>query len=205
MLGQVFFANAQHALNVLGVFGRHGHKLGKSVALLHVLQPRRNVSAAIDLVELVGHQERGYVFAQERQHFGIGLVEHASFDHKQNQVHITYGTQHGFVQRAVERVVVPGLKARRVDKHKLGGTAGMDAGDAVTRGLRLARGNADFLPHQGVHQGGLAHIGLAHNGHQPAALTLLGDSGTGRHAWRGLEQTFEHALQIGAIVDAGND
>ena len=152
LLGQVFFANAQHALNVFGVFGRHRYKFGKLVALLHLLQPRRNVGAAIDLIELIGHQQRGHFFAQQFQHFGIGLVEHAGFDHEQNQIHVTHGAQHGFVQRAVQRIVVPGLKTGRIDKHKLRHALRVHAGDAVARGLGLARGDADFLPDQRIHQ-----------------------------------------------------
>ena len=63
-----------------------------------------------------------------------------------------------------------GLETRRVYKHELGFFLGMDASDAVARGLRLARGNRDLLAHQCIHQRGLAHIGLANDGDQAAAL-----------------------------------
>ena len=42
-----------------------------------------------DLVELVGHQQRGHLFAQQGEYLGVSLVEHASFDHKQHQIDIT--------------------------------------------------------------------------------------------------------------------
>src|SRR6185436_7296977 len=44
---------------------------------------------------------------------------------------------------------------------------------AVARGLRLARGDADLLADQGVEQRGLAHVGLADDGHEAATLCRL--------------------------------
>ena len=41
-----------------GVLGRHRHELGKRVPLLHLLQPGRDVAAAMHVVQLVGHQQR---------------------------------------------------------------------------------------------------------------------------------------------------
>ena len=41
---------------------------------------------------------------------------------------------------------MPGLKARRIHKHVLMVPLGANAHDAVTRGLRLARSDADLLP-----------------------------------------------------------
>ena len=197
LLGQVLLANDQEAFNVFGVFGRHRHKLGEGVTLLHVLQPGRNVGAAGHLVELVGYQQCGNILAptspDEGQHLGVGLVEHARLHHKQNQVYISDRALHGFVERAVQRIVVAGLKARRIDKHKLRGTHGVHAGDAVARGLRLARGDADLLAHQRIEQGGFAHIGLADNGNQAAALAF--NRRAGRRAGRGCQFClFQHAL-----------
>ena len=71
------------------------------------------------------------------------------------------------------------LKTRGVHKHKLRGAFGAHAGNAVAGGLCLARGDADLLAHQGVEQGGFAHIGLADNRHQPAMLPFCGCSGLG--------------------------
>ena len=68
------------------------------MALLHFLQPRRNVCTAMDLIELVGHQKRGNAFTQQLQHLGVGLVEHAGLHHKQDQIDITHGAKHGFVE-----------------------------------------------------------------------------------------------------------
>ena len=121
-------------------------------------------------IELVGNQQSWNAFVQQSQHLGVGLCKTARIDHKQHQVHIADSTHHSFVEGAVQGIGVVGLKAGGVDKNKLRLARGADAGDAVTGGLRFARGDTDFLSHQGIQQGGLAHIGLAHNRHQTAAL-----------------------------------
>ena len=62
-----------------------------------------------------------------------------------------------------------GLKPRRIDEHELRVRVGVDAMDAVARGLRLARGDADLLSDQVVEQRGLAHVGASNNGDESAA------------------------------------
>ena len=92
--------------------------------------------------------------------------EAAGLDHEHDH-HVDIGhraTWHGLVERTVQRIAVPGLEARRVDEDELGRPDRAQAGDAVARGLRLARGDADLLPDQGVEQRGLADVGLADDG-----------------------------------------
>ena len=91
-------------------------------------------------------------------------------DDKQHQVHITYRAQHRFVQRAIQCIGMRGLKTWRIHKNELSMTGVVYAGDAVAGGLRLARGDADFLTHQGIEQRGFTHVGFAHNGHRAAPL-----------------------------------
>ena len=138
LLGQVFFTDAEQALDVFGVVGRHGHELGKVMALLHLAQPGREVAAAVNQVKLVGQQNGRRACRQQGQHLGVGGVELPGLDHKDDQVHVVDGADHGAVERAVQGVAVAGLKARCVHKHKLRGPDRAHAGDAVARGLRLA-------------------------------------------------------------------
>ena len=63
-----------------------------------------------------------------------------------------------------------GLKAWRIDKHELRRADRTHTGDAVPRGLRLAGGNTDFLPHQSIEQGRFADVGFANNRDQATAL-----------------------------------
>ena len=163
--------------------------------VLHGLQPRRDVTTAVDVVQLVGYQQGGDVLAQQGQHTRIGWREAARLNHKQNQIHIGDRTLHGLVQRLIQCVGVQGLETGSVHKHKLRGTARVHAGDAVACGLGLARGDADFLAHQGVEQRGLADIGLADDGYQPAALAFCLCTRL-RQFGRAFEQAFEHAVQI---------
>ena len=51
------------------------------------------------------------------------------------------------------------LESRRINKHKLRGTHRSNTRGTVARSLRLARGNADFLPDQSIKQRRLTDIG----------------------------------------------
>ena len=174
LLGQVFFTDAEQALDVFGVVGRHGHELGKVMAFLHLAQPGRKVAAPVNQVKFVGQQNGRRACRQQGQHLGVGSVELAGLHHEDDQVHVVHSADHGAVERAVQGVAVAGLKTGRIHKYKLRGPDGSHAGDAVARSLGLARGDADFLPHQGVEQGGLANVGLADNRDQAAALAFGG-------------------------------
>ena len=205
LLGQVGLADDQQAIDVLGVLGRHRHELGKVVALLHVTQPGRQFAAPMHLIELVGQQQRRHALGQQGQHLGIGQVELTGFHHHDNEIDIADSAHHGLVERAVQRVGVAGLKAWRVDKHILSRAERAHARDTVARGLRLARGDADFLAHQGIEQRRFAHVGLAHNGDQAAALLGGGHRsrvrrgvGCGVAGWRraGLEGLRQQSLEL---------
>ena len=76
---------------------------------------------------------------------------------------------------------VTGLKPRRVDKYELRRATRAHADDAVTRGLRLARCDADLLTHQRIEQGRLCHVGPADNCHGAAACGRARQSAWGRH------------------------
>lgn len=129
-----------------------------------------DVAAAVHVVELVGEQHGRNALAEQLEHPLVGRRETAGFHHEEDQVHVADRALHGLVERLVERVGMQGLEARRVDEHELRGAQRAHARDAVPRGLRLARGDADLLPHQRIEQRRLAHIGLADDGDQAAVL-----------------------------------
>ena len=172
LLRKIRFDDAEQALHV-GVFpGAERHELGEGVAVLHAFEPRRQIGAAMHLVELVGDQEhrlRVFPRRHQRQHLGIVQSEAAGLDHEQHHVHIGQHAVHGAVQRAVQRGGVLGLKTGGVDEDELRTPDRADAGDAVPRGLRLGRGDADLLPDQRVQQRGFAHVRTTDDGDQSAA------------------------------------
>src|SRR5690606_36709495 len=73
------------------------------------------------------------------------------------------------VHHAVHGTAVAGLEAGGVDKDELLVFAGENAVYAVAGGLRLARDDGDLAADQGIGQGGLAHVGAAHEGNEAAA------------------------------------
>ena len=214
LLRQILGADAEHALDILFVLGRHGHELGKRMALLHVAQPGRDLGAAAHGIELVGDQQRGDAGLEQAQHLGVGQGEAARFDHEQDQVHVADRAHHGLVQRLVQGRGMLGLETGRVHEDELGFILGTDARDAVARGLGLARGDGDLLAHQCIHQRGLAHIGLAHDGDQAAALLfwrvdagrlglLFVTDGRRRAAGLGCRQHGTDVVQAG-VADIGS-
>src|SRR3990167_3039077 len=84
-----------------------------------------------------------------------------------------------------------GLETRCIDEHKLRLAHGADTGDPVARGLRLARGDADFLSDQRIEQCGLSYVGLADNRNHAAALARH----IGRRCTR-RARCGQHGLQV---------
>ena len=139
------------------------------------------------VVELVGDQQRRDVLAEQRQHLGVGRREAAGLDHEQDQVDIATAPSTVLLSERFSalacRVWKPGVST----KTNCVGADGADARDAMARGLRLARGDADLLPHQRVEQRRLADVGLADDGDQAAALRPRSPSACGaRHLRRAL-------------------
>src|SRR5690606_38426755 len=66
-----------------------------------------------------------------------------------------------------------GMDARGIGKHDLVIVTGENAVDTMTRGLGLARSDADLLPQQMIHQSGFAYVRATNNRHQTAAGTVL--------------------------------
>ena len=124
---------------------------GSSVALL---------LHAVDLVDGEHHRER----------FAAGASSSASsrasnlqrLDHPDDDVDALQRLRHGCGScRRFSVARCSRLEARRVDEHELGVRAREDPGDAMARGLGLARGDADLLPDEEVQQRRLADVGAA--------------------------------------------
>ena len=134
---QIRTDDVEQPVDVGFALGRQRHELGERVALLHRLQPGRQLGAALDRVELVGDEDARLAGRHQRQHLGVVVAEAPGFDDEQHHVDVAENALHGAVQRAVERGRVPGLEAGRVDEDELRLVERADAGDAVPRRLRL--------------------------------------------------------------------
>src|SRR5690606_4409044 len=75
------------------------------------------------------------------------------------------------------------LETRRIDIDELRVIGGLDAGDAVPRGLRLARGDADLGADQLVHERRFTDVGAADDGDVTASKV-------------GLRVGFSHAIFV---------
>ncbi len=63
-----------------------------------------------------------------------------------------------------------GLETGGINENELGGVVGVNAGNAVARGLGFFTGDADFLPDEVVHQRGFADVGSADDGDEAATV-----------------------------------
>jgi hypothetical protein len=135
---------------------------------------RHQLGLVLHAVRLVDHQDHRHILRQQVQHLLVGRAEGAGLDQEQDHVGRRQRVRDGLVQRLVQRVRMAGLEARGVDVDELGVVAGLDAGDAVARGLGLARGDRHLGADQHVHQGRLAHVGTADDGDIAAAESAEG-------------------------------
>ena len=69
-----------------------------------------------------------------------------------NDINISQRLRHTAIHGAIERIRVPGLKTRGINKHELGIRSGQNAHDAMTSSLSLARNDADLLADQTIQQ-----------------------------------------------------
>lgn len=98
-------------------------------------------------------------------HIGDGLHQ------KHHRVHVGHALLHH--PHHVVAQLGPGLvEAGGVDEHKLAVPPVEDGADAVAGGLGLIGDDGNLLPHQGVGQGGLSHVGPPHDGDHAGSLDV---------------------------------
>lgn len=143
------------------------------VQLRDALDEGQQLGAIAGLVGLVQQQQHRAVLRQQRDHFFVRLGQPTCLDHEQDHVHVGQRLRDCAIHHAVERVAVLGLETGRVDEHELVRVTRQHAMYAVTRGLRLGRGNAHLLADQPVHQRRLADVGSTDDGDE-AAMSDVG-------------------------------
>jgi len=110
------------------------------------------------------------IVRQQLHHLLILRREPPGFDQHHHHIDVSKRFTHTLVHGFIQRTRVSGLKAGCVDKYKLRFIRGVDARHPVARRLRLARGNADFLPDKAIQQRGFADVGAADNGDQAGTV-----------------------------------
>ncbi len=162
---------------------RHRHELSERVALLHALQPGQHV--------LCGASRRracwppagpacqpacsASTLASSSVNLPASTMNSTTSTSPSTEVTVRLRLRLSAVRPRMSLVWKPGVST----KTNCVAAQRADAGDAVARGLRLARGDADLLPHQRVQQRGLAHVGAADDGDQATAGGGVGARGVG--------------------------
>ena len=93
------------------------------------------------------------------------------FHQQKDAVHVGHALLH-HVHHVVPQAVGRLVEAGGVHEDELTVPTGENGADAVAGGLGLVADDGDLLPHQGVGQGGLTHVGAAADGDDTAALDL---------------------------------
>ncbi len=133
-------------------------------------QARQQPGAVLDPVDLVEHQHHRQSGGGAGRKRRVVLGRPArGLDHQRDHVGVAERATRGAVEVPVDRAPGGLVQARRVDEHQLPAGDGMHAEDAMARGLRLRRDDADLVADQRVDQRGLAHVGAPDDRHQTAA------------------------------------
>ena len=154
---------------------------GEFALLAHLGQERQQRGLVLQPVDLVDHQHhRDAGVAQHVVGQGVFFVPAAGFDHHERGIDLFQRTARGPVHHPAHgrcrELALLLVQAGGVDQHDLprrpvlaGGERG-DAEQAVPGGLRPVGSDADLGAHQGVGQGGLAHVGATDHGNAAAAV-----------------------------------
>ena len=95
------------------------------------------------------------------EEYGFGLAHVGfplGFHHQQGGVHLLGGFVDGF-HHPVPQLALGGVETRGIHEDKLALALGQDADDPVPGGLGLGGHDGNLFPNEGIHNGGLAHVG----------------------------------------------
>ena len=169
---QIAARNCQQAIDVVSLLGGDRHDLGERVEFAHLGDEGQQSGLVLEPVGLVDHQHDRRAGRQQRDHGAIGITQSPRLDQQEHQVDVGQRLCHGAVHHAIEGAAMLALETGRIDEHELGVRFRQHGVDPVAGGLRLARDDADLLPHQSVRQRRLADIGASDDRHQSAAKAI---------------------------------
>ena len=164
-LGEVALQHVEQLLHPLARSGGDGHHRVEVIRAAVHLDDLQQLFLLLQGVRLVDSQhgrtaqglDPGDQLPLRLPHMGDGLHQ------QQDAVHPGYALFH-HVHHVVPQTGPGTVEAGGVHKDELALPPVFDAADAVPGGLGLVGNNGHFLPHKGVGQGGLAHVGPSADG-----------------------------------------
>src|SRR5258706_13574718 len=139
---------------------------------------KRQHARGVGGVDLVHDQEQRDPGGHLCQHHAIFCAEALRFDNQDRHIDRLERSANRAVHHAIGRTAMPRLESGRIDEDELRRLRREDTAKAMSSGLRLARGDAEFLPQQRIHQGGLADVGAPDQSDRAATKRLRGRHGT---------------------------
>src|SRR5882724_2048022 len=177
LLRQVARKRAPQLVEPLAAAGADRHDL-LELRFARGLLEKRQQALGFGRVDLVHDQEQRDPRRSQFQQRAIFRSEALRFDDQSHHIDRFERSANRAVHHAIERTEMPGLESGRIDEDELGRLGGEDAAKAMSRGLRLARGDAEFLSQQRIHQRGLADVGAPDQGDRAATKRLRSRHGT---------------------------
>ena len=133
------------------------------------LQMRQQIGFFLHVVHFVDCEDhRRFTVTQLVQDHFVVRRPAGAFNNENNQFHITNRAARRFVHQAVDGTLLFHVQAWGIDVDRLIRAFSMDPDNAVTRGLRLTRGDRNLLPKQIIQQGGFPHVRTSDDGNKSA-------------------------------------
>ena len=161
----VLLAGLQQILHALAGLGGDGNDGLECKGLVVGGDNGQELFLVLHLVDLVDDQNGGDPQLPEAgdQRLLLGAEVGNGLHQQQAEIHVGDGVLHH--GHHIIAQLGPGLvEARGIHKDELGVAPVQDAADPVPGGLGLVGDDGDLLAHQGIRQGGLAHVGPSANG-----------------------------------------
>ena len=151
------------------LLGADRHHRGKAVRLFQHRQIRQQARLVGEPVDLVDRSDRRHARRQQRQHRAVGVGQFHRLQHDNDRIDAADAVAHRAVHSLVQARAMRGLESRRIDEEELRRRRCHDAEDAMSRRLRLARGDRYARSDQCIDQGRFADIRPTDDGDVAAA------------------------------------
>ena len=114
-------------------------------ALIWSIKFLQTAIARFVFVDFVDNEDNGRVCRQLFHHDTVGIGKAHGFDNENDGIHAAQRFGYVLIEAVVQGVAVFGLETGGIDENELGGVVGVNAGNAVARGLGFFAGDADFF------------------------------------------------------------
>ena len=161
--------DTRDGINVQTRFRRQRDDVQEVHLAAQPLQVRQQIGFLLHVVHFIDCEDhRRFAVAQLVQDHFVVRRPAGAFHNENHQLYVANGAARRLVHQTVDGALLFHVQARCIDVDRLIRAFSMDTDDAVTRGLRLTRGDRNLLPKQIIQQGGFANVRTSDDGNKSA-------------------------------------